>query len=116
MTGLIVAASIVAYLALTLTAARIRYNALRPWTEPLNCKTTYSCSPGRHHRSCYRRGYSLIDTSGEAAMYALLQGLAWWALLPLALASWFIRRGHRPLLEEVQARNARLERELGMRP
>lgn len=115
MTALIVIGSIVAYLGAAVFAARRRYAAMRPYTEPLNCECAYPGTFSSHSQRCYRRS-GMIDTTGEAATFALLQGLFWWLVIPAFLAIGLVQRGQRQLPEEVEAKNARLERDLGIKP
>jgi hypothetical protein len=101
---------VVAYLTLTLLAARWRYQAIRPYTEPLSCTTPSTCRDGHQYDSCYRR-WGLVDTNGEAVVFAFLTGLAW-PCVPLAIAlGRFVSAGNRQLPEELAAEIKRLEAE-----
>lgn len=110
MTALIPLASVIAYLALTLLAARWRYQAIRPYTEPVRCETPgVHRERGEHLDSCYRR-YGYVD-GGEAVFFALLTGLAWPFILPAIAVAHFVKAGARQLPEELAAEIKRLEAE-----
>lgn len=113
MTALIVVASVLGYLVLTVLAARWRYQAIRPYTEPLACTTKNLCGAS-HFDSCYRR-WGLVDSKGEAVVFALLAGLVWPFILPALLATRLLTgvvvAGGRQLPEELAAEIKRLEAE-----
>jgi hypothetical protein len=109
--ALIPLACVTAYTALTLAAARWRFRAIRPYTEPLSCSTPLACRDRpRHHDSCYRRR-GMIDTRAEAVAFALLTGLAWPLILPAMAVSRIVSAGPRVLPEELAAQIKRLEAE-----
>jgi hypothetical protein len=110
--ALIPLACVAAYTALTLAAARWRFRAIRPYTEPLSCTTPLSCRDGDHYDSCYRRRRgSMISTTGEGVVFALLTGLAWPLILPAMAVSRIVSAGPRVLPEELAAQIKRLEAE-----
>ena len=110
---LIFAASAAAYLTVWLLTARFRYARTRLLSEPLNCE------PSRYHvhdnRCRAQKPGSLIDSDGEAALYALMLGAIWplTALACGALAVVMARPRETPA--ELRAKVARLERELDIR-
>lgn len=109
MTALIVVGSLLGYIALALFAARWRYQAIRPYTEPLACTTKNLCGAS-HFDSCYRR-WGLVDSKGEAVVFALLAGLVWPLIVPARLSARFVAGGGRQLPEELDAEIKRLEAE-----
>lgn len=109
MTTLITLASLLAYFALILLAARWRYQAIRPYTEPLACKAPRVCG-GQHYASCYRRS-GMIDTTGEAVVFSLLTGLAWPFIIPAIIVARIVKAGGRQLPGELAAEIKRLEAE-----
>lgn len=115
MTALIVIASSLAYLAGWLLTARSRYARTRLLSEPLNCQWPALHSNGTHDSMCRRQSpESLTDSDAEAAAIAMMLGLIWPLIGPAMLLMWAVQSGHRATLVELEARNARLERELGM--
>jgi hypothetical protein len=110
MTALIPLACVLAYLALTLVAARWRYRAIRPYAEPLACETSSLHSTQGHGAWCYRR-YGNIDTTGEAVSFALLTGLVWPFILPAIAVAHVVKAGAKQLPEELAAEIKRLEAE-----
>lgn len=102
-------ACVLLYAAMVLRAARWRYAAIRPYTEPLSCDAPLVCQ-GRHLASCYRR-WGHVDTTGEALCFALLTGLMWPLILPASLLRSAVTAGTRPLPEETAAAISRLEAE-----
>lgn len=109
-TALVAWLCVAAYTALTLLAARWRYAAIRPYTEPVSCRDWAGCDRGRHDQRCYRR-FGMVDSSGEAVFFALLTGLAWPLILPGVLARRLVISGARELPEETEAKIKRLEAE-----
>lgn len=114
MTALIAVASVLAYLTLTLLAARHRFQAIRPYTEPLACEWPYH-GDGAHRERCYSRPGTSADTKGEALFFALLTGLAWPLIIPFTIPARavgrFVTGGARQLPAEVAAETRRLEAE-----
>lgn len=110
MTALVGLACTFAYLAMALVAARWRYRAIRPYTEPLGCENPSLCQGTWHSSSCYRRS-GMIDTTGEAVFVALLTGLAWPFIVPAMGVRRFVTSGDRVLPGELQAQIRRLEAE-----
>jgi hypothetical protein len=108
-TALIVVGSVLGYLALTLFTARWRYRAIRPYTEPLACTTRSLCG-AQHFYSCYRR-WGMVETKGEAVLFALLTGIVWPFILPAMLVARVVVAGGRQLPEELAAEIKRLEAE-----
>jgi hypothetical protein len=116
MTALIVIASVGAYLAAMMLTARAWYARIRLLSEPLACTWERSLYLSHKHDSrCYRQSStSLIGSNTEAATYGLLVGLIWPAFGPWMLAVHLVQSGQKSTLAELEAKNARLERELGM--
>jgi hypothetical protein len=110
LTVLIPIASVLGYFALTLVAARWRYRAIRPYTEPVRCEY-----PARHRQrsdhddACYRR-YGYVD-GGEAVVFALLTGIVWPFILPAIAVAHVVKAGAKQLPEELAAEIKRLEAE-----
>jgi hypothetical protein len=113
-TILIAAGASLAYAAGWRQAARYWYRKLRPYTEPLSCNSGYSFH--EHSEYCYQREHSVIESAREAAIWAGLIALIWplaLILAGLARLTWrAVASGDRPRPEELQAKIARLEREL----
>lgn len=117
MPALIAAAVILAYAAIALRAARLRYQVIRPWTEPVACRWPYHAESG-HEPYCYNR-WGDVDTTAEAVRSALQFGFAWPVFLvavPVAEAAVLavvrlVTGGARQLPEETAAISGRLEAE-----
>jgi hypothetical protein len=109
-TGLIAAASVLAYAALALLTARWRYQAIRPYTEPVRCKhPDLHARRGDHSSGCYARNDStVIDSRPEATVAALLTGLVWPLIGPALLVQYLVTAGGRPLPAESEAKIRRL--------
>ena len=115
MTGLIMFASVAAYVGGWMTASRILYKRWRPEREPIYCHHWNKCQEGNHHEFCYKRTiYSCSESESRAG--ALAAGLAWPVVLPLLGVAWVAFRDVKPSAPSVDAEISRLERELGMRP
>lgn len=102
--------SVLAYLTGWEYTARWWFRKIRPYSEPLGCQGDYSWH--EHSKYCYTREDSVITTNSEAAGWAALTGLAWPLVIIGTLVTGHIIRSDRPLREEMQAKIARLEREL----
>lgn len=111
MDGTIIAITVpLAYITVMLLTARWRYRVMRPYTEPLGCKTPSLCRSTWHTSSCYRR-WGLVDSAGEAAGFALLTGLVWPLIGPALVVRHLVTAGDRPLPAETEAKIKRLEAE-----
>jgi hypothetical protein len=105
---LVIIASVLAYLACWLAAARWQYRIIRPYTEPLSCSRYHN---GAHNHECYRRPGWHTDSPGEAAIWAALTGLLG-PLMLIAMTLGKLIRDDRLLPEEIAAGTARMEKEL----
>lgn len=110
MTALVTLAAVLAYAAGIMLAARWRYRAIRPYTEPLSCASPSLHSNGGHWKTCYRR-YDIIDSTAEAVISALQTGLIWPFIAPALGVRRLVTSGARTLPEELRAQIERLEAE-----
>jgi hypothetical protein len=113
---LIAAPSVVIFAVGFVLMGRATYARKRPFTEPLACERPAACFH-THYSGCYRRPGTLVDSDSEAVWTALLYGVGWPAVLTacaVAALGRLVLSSRKPLPGEVDARNARLERELGL--
>jgi hypothetical protein len=99
-----------AYFLAMLLTARAAYRRIRPWTEPLACRTPTD-RYHEHDGSCYERAG--VD-GAEAKVFSVLMGAVWPLTLAMLAVIKVVTFGQQPFRAEVEARNERLERELGL--